>query len=121
MPHACLSQMTLLLGRTCGKCPDAARPHHQRAEKTRQQGVDRLWSVPIVWFFLDPQLEHGETCSTAEATRGHYACVHAALGGLKLADPGITTEPGGLTATQSRPADIFTIAAVPGRSAALDV
>ena len=24
---------------------------------------------------LDPQLEHGETCSPAEATRGHYACV----------------------------------------------
>ena len=51
MPHACLSQMTLPLGRTCGKCPDAARPHHQRAEETRQQGVDRLWSVPMVWFF----------------------------------------------------------------------
>ena len=43
------------------------------------------------------------------------------LGGLKLADPGITTEPGGLTATHSRPADLFTTAAVPGRSAALDV
>ena len=75
--------------------------------------------------FLDPQLEHGETCSTAEATRGHCACVHPFLGGLKLADQGIdqgiTTEPRGLTATQSRPADIFTIAAVPGRSAALDV
>ena len=71
--------------------------------------------------FLDPQLEHGETCSTAEATRGHYACVHAVLGGETLADPGITTEPGGLTATQSRPDDLFTTAAVPGRSAALDV
>ena len=30
--------------------------------------------------FLDLQLEHGETCSTTEATRGHYACVHAVLG-----------------------------------------
>ena len=30
--------------------------------------------------FLDSQLEHGDTCSTAEATRGHYACVHAVLG-----------------------------------------
>ena len=40
---------------------------------------------------------------------------------MKLADPGITTEPRGLTASQSRPADIFTIDAVPGRSAALDV
>ena len=71
--------------------------------------------------FLDPQLEHGETCSTAEATRGHHARVHAVLGDLKLADPGVTTEPGGLTETQSRPADLFTTAAVPGRSAALDV
>ena len=41
--------------------------------------------------------------------------------GLKLADPGITTEPRGLTASQSRPADIFTTAAVLGRSASLDV
>ena len=71
--------------------------------------------------FLDPQLKHGETCSTAEATRSHYACVHAVLGGLKLADPGITAEPRGLTTTQSRPADLFTTAPVPGRSAALDV
>ena len=71
--------------------------------------------------FLDPQLEHAETCSTAEATRGHYACVHAVVCGMKLADPNITTEPRGLTASQSRPADIFTTTAVPGRSAALDV
>ena len=39
---------------------------------------------------------------------------------LKLADPAVTTEPRGLTETQSIPADIFTTAAVPGRSAALD-
>ena len=67
------------------------------------------------------QLEHGETCSTAEATRGHYAYVHAGLGGLRLADPGITTEPRGLTEAQSRPADLFATAGVPGRSEALDV
>ena len=36
-------------------------------------------------------------------------------------DPGITTEPRGLTEAQSRPADLFNTAAVPGRSAALDV
>ena len=40
---------------------------------------------------------------------------------MELADPGITTKPRGLTASQSRPADISTAAAVPGRSAALDV
>ena len=71
--------------------------------------------------FLDLQLEHGETYSTAEASRRHYACVHVVLGGLKLADPGITTEPRGLTEEQSRLADLFTTAAVPGRSEALDV
>ena len=70
---------------------------------------------------LDPQLEHAETCSTAEATRGHYACVRSLVEGFRLADPGVTTEPRGLTSTQARPADIFTTAAVPGRSAALDV
>ena len=57
---------------------------------------------------LDPQLEHAETCSTAEATREHHACVHASVCGMKLADPGIT-------------ADILTAAAVTGRSAALGV
>ena len=40
---------------------------------------------------------------------------------MKLADPAVTTEPRGLTSTTSRPADIFTTAAVPGRGAALDV
>ena len=42
------------------------------------------------------------------------------LGAIK-ADPGITTEPRGLTKAQSRQADLFSTAAVPERSAALDV
>ena len=70
---------------------------------------------------LDAFLEHSETCSTAEATRGHYACVRAVVEGLKLADPAVTTEPRGLTTSTSRPADILTTAVVPGRGAALDV
>jgi len=70
---------------------------------------------------LDAQLEHAEICCTAEATRGHYAVVRSIVHGLKLADPAVTTEPRGLTSHASRPADIFTTAAVPGRSAALDV
>ena len=70
---------------------------------------------------LDPQLVHSECCDTAGATRGHYAVVRPLLDGLKLADPAATTEPRGLTTTQSRPADVLTTAAVPGRSAALDV
>ena len=46
--------------------------------------------------------------------------IHAVLGRLRLAVPGITRERRGLTETQSRPADLFTTAAVPGRSAAQD-
>ena len=68
-----------------------------------------------------PNLEHSEICAIAEAKRGHYACVRALVDGVRLADPGVTTEPHGLTDTQARPADILTTAAVPGRSAALDV
>jgi hypothetical protein len=70
---------------------------------------------------LDRRLEHAEVCGTAEATRGHYACVRAMGDGLRHADAGVMTEPQGLTSTQDRPADILTTAAVPGRSAALDV
>ena len=47
--------------------------------------------------------------------------VRAVVCGVKFTDPGTTAEPGGLTASQPRPADIFTSAAVPERSAALDV
>ena len=70
---------------------------------------------------LDPVMEHCETCATPEATHGHYAVVRALVDRLRLADASITTEPQGLTSTQDRPADILTTAAVPGRSAALDV
>ena len=70
---------------------------------------------------LDPQAEHCETCATAEATRGHYACVRAFMDGLRPADSAATTEPRGLTDNLSRPADILTNAAAPGRSTALDV
>ena len=64
VPHACVSQMALSPGRVRGKCPDAARQHHQRAEKTWQQDVDRLLSVPLVWFFLGPTTGTQRTCST---------------------------------------------------------
>lgn len=70
---------------------------------------------------LDPALEHCETCATAEATKGHYACVRALVDGIKVADPSVSTEPRHLTSTDARPADILTNAAVPGRRAALDV
>jgi len=70
---------------------------------------------------LDPFMEHCEVCALGEATKGHYAVVRAVVDGIKLADAAVTTEPAGLSSTQARPADIFTNAAVPGRSAALDV
>ena len=44
-----------------------------------------------------------------------------ARGWFRLADPSVRTEARGLTSTTARPADILTTAAVPGRSAALDV
>ena len=116
-----LSQMALPPGRMCGKCAHAPRLHHQRAEKTWQQGVDTLLSVPIVWFFLGPTTG---TRRNLQHRRGHPRTPRmcsSVLGELKLAVPGISTEPRGLTATQSRPADLFATAAVPGRSAALDV
>ena len=114
LPHIAFSP-----GLLRGKCPDAARLHHQRPEETWQQAL--AGQCRCCGSFLDPQLEHAETCTTAEATREHYACVHAVVCGMKLADPGIAMEPRGLTASQSRPADIFTTAAVPGRSAVVDV
>ena len=40
--------------------------------------------------FLDPRMEHCETCSTAEATRGHDACVNALLKSPKLTDLALT-------------------------------
>ena len=70
---------------------------------------------------LDPCLNHSEVCAIGEATRGHYAVVRSLVDGIRIADPAVTTEPRGLTRTQARPADVFTSAAVPGRSAALDV
>ena len=68
--------------------------------------------------YTNVQKDCGQALVSTEATRGHYACVDAVVCSMKLTDPGVTT---GLTATQSRPADLFSTAAVPGRSAALDV
>ena len=58
--------------------------------------------------------ERGETCSTAEATRGHYIrlCQRAA-GGLKLSEPAITREARGLTEMHRGRLTFFTTAAVP--------
>ena len=109
-------------GRVRGKCLDTARLHYQRAEKNSV--TESGWEVASADAAV-PSWNHSWNTQKPAATpkpRGmHHACVHAVVCGMKLADPGITTEPRGLTASQSRPADIFTTAAVPRRSAALDV
>ena len=98
-------------------CAGSVLTPHDYITNVQKRLGNRVWvgggQCRCCGSFLDPQLEHSETCSNAEATRGHYACVHAMVCGMKLADPGITAELRGLTASQSRPADIFTTAAVP--------
>ena len=84
------------------------------------RGRDSVNAVCVVLFWTPNSITE-KLAVPLEATRRHCGCVHAVLGGLKLADPGITTEPRGFTEAQSGPADLFTIAAVPTRSAALDV
>ena len=54
MPHARLSQVALPPGCMSGTCSRAPRLYHQRPETAWQQNMDRLWSVPIVWFLLGP-------------------------------------------------------------------
>ena len=69
---------------------------------------DECW-CNICGKHIDPCLNHSEVCAIGEATRGHYAVVRTMVDGLKIADPAVTTEPRGLTRTQARPADIFTL------------
>ena len=120
MPRSSLSQVALHLDTRS----ESVLTTHDNITNVQKRLGNRVWvggrQCGCCGSFLDPHLGHADTCSTAEATRGHNACVHAVVCGMKLADPGITTEPRGLTASQSRPADIFTTAAVPRRSAALD-
>ena len=104
-------------------CADCVLTPHDYITNVQKRLRNRLWECD--WQCAAPcwtlSWSMQKLCSTAEATRGHYACVDAVVCGMKLADPGITTEPRELTASQSRPAEIFTAAAVPGRSAALDL
>ena len=83
------------------KYPDAALLHYQYAKKENRQQTLGGWVVGRV--------------DAAVPTRGHNVCVHAVCG-MKLAAPGNAMEPRGLPASQSRPSDIFSTAAVPGRN-----
>ena len=119
VPHAGLPQMALPLRHICGKCPDAARLHHQRAEETRQQTLGGWWAVSMLRLLPRPtvgarrSLQHSRSYARTLCVRSRSGLQH------ELAEPGITTVPRRLTASPSRLADIFTTAAVPGRSAAI--
>ena len=115
----CLPQVALPV---IDACAGSVLTPHDHITNVQKRLGNRTWrgfgQCRLCGSFLDPQLEHGETCSTTEAPRMRSRRLWV---DWKLADPGISMEPRGLTATQSRPADLFTTAAVPGRSAALDV
>ena len=76
--------------------------------------MDRFWSVPIVWFFCGPT---AGTRRNLQHRRSHARTLRMrSRRGVR-----IPRNPEGSQQRNSRPADIFTTAAVPERSAALDV
>ena len=110
-----------LVPHACARSVLTPHDHITNVQKSLGNSVDRIRRGPSVRLLLGPtvgtwrDLQHRRSY-----TGGHNACVHAVVCGLKLAAPGISTEPRGFTASQSRPADILTTAAVPGRGVALD-
>ena len=80
---------------TSGHCPGGVLTAIDFVANVQKRLGNRMYNgeaaCRICGAHLDPQLEHSETCSTAEATRGHYACVSAVVNGFRLADPAITT------------------------------
>ena len=78
-------------------------------------------SCRVCGAFPDLQLEHSDTCSTAQDTIGHSACVPGCAGRNHARRRGSYHEPLELTSAASRLAELFIIAAVPERIAALDV
>ena len=81
--HTCLLQVALPRRRMCGEVSS----RRTTTSPTSKNGLatrcgQALVKCRICGSFLDPQLEHEETCSTAEATRGHHACVHAVVVGM---------------------------------------
>ena len=106
--------LRLLLGPTAGTRRDL---QHRRSHARTL----RMRSLRGVWIETCRPRHHCGTqrahCFATQAAD----ILHAVVCGTKLAAPGSAVEPRGLTASQSRPADLFTTAAVPGRSAALDV
>ena len=72
---------------------------------------------------LDVKCTHALCCSLAESTIGHNRVKEVIHAGCSISDPGACMEAVGLVDSQPdlRPADILTRAAIPNRTAALDV
>lgn len=72
---------------------------------------------------VDCQLYHSTCCAKAERTKGHYAVVRTVFDRIVEADSSATLEQRGLVEAEpgARPGDIYTVAAVPNRDAAVDV
>ncbi len=72
---------------------------------------------------LDTACAHALCCAPGESTRGHNRVRDSTLQLVHAADPSAETEVTGLIpeAPSLRPADIFTMAAIPGCQAALDI
>ena len=113
--YVCLTLVASPLRRVCRQCLNTARLHHQRVRKLCSRSYTDFATAVCV---IIPGL----------STRAWWNLQHrwthprALLAYTPLwEDWDITTEPRGFTETQSRRADFFTTAAVPGRSAAPDV
>ncbi len=72
---------------------------------------------------LDTACVHALCCAPGESTRGHNRTRDSALQLVSAADPSAEVEVPGLIPDRPtlRPADIFTMAAIPGCQAALDI
>ena len=61
-----------------GACAGSVLTPHNYVTNVQKRLGNRAWTGfgerRMCGSFLDPQLEHQETCSTAEATRGAHAC-----------------------------------------------
>ena len=62
-------------------CAGSVLTPHDYVTNVQKRLGNRVWvgggQCRCCGSFRDRQLEHAETCSTAEATRGHFACVDA--------------------------------------------
>ena len=70
--HKCFFHLDAIAGSVLDSHEFGVNLHKRLGNRSSVGGPCRLYGA-----FLAPQLEHSETCSTAEATRWHYACVNA--------------------------------------------